>query len=44
VLDIDDETFSQIRQYAEKDKISVSAAVRELIEFGLETVADGPDK
>jgi hypothetical protein len=41
VLDIDDETFDQIRNHAAREKISVSAAVRELVEFGLETAAKG---
>ncbi len=38
VLDIDSDTFSEIQQYAVKEKITVSAAVRELVEFGLEAV------
>ncbi len=38
VLDIDEETFGQIQAYAQRGRVSVSAAVRELVEFGLEEV------
>ncbi len=41
VLDIDHETFEQIRDYAQRGTLSVSAAVRELVEFGLEDAAGG---
>ena len=34
-LDIDEETFSQIVQYAKENHLSVSQAVRDLVEFGL---------
>ena len=37
VLDIDDETFDQIRRHARAGAMSVSAAVRELVEWGIET-------
>ncbi len=42
VLDIDEETFGQIQAYAQRGRVSVSAAVRELVEFGLEGAVDGP--
>ncbi len=38
VLDIDDETFGQVQDYARRSRVSVSSAVRELVEFGLEEV------
>ena len=39
VLDIDQETFTQIVDYACSNEISVSKAVRELVEIGIEAVA-----
>jgi hypothetical protein len=36
VLDIDLDTFEEIRAYAFNKNISVSQAVRDLVEFGLE--------
>ncbi len=37
VVDIDVGTFAEIQRYAAKEKITVSASVRELVEFGLES-------
>lgn len=34
------ETFAQIRAYAEQERCSFGEAVRQLIEFGLETLAE----
>jgi hypothetical protein len=35
---LDRETFDEVKVYAERQKTSVSEAIRLLVEFGLETV------
>lgn len=37
----DPETFQQIRQYAIRNKLSMTGAIRDLVEFGLEDCKDG---
>lgn len=37
----DQETFLHIRQLAEKSGVTLSEQMRQLVEFGLETVEDG---
>lgn len=40
----DRETFLHIRQLAERDGVTLSEQIRQLVEFGLETVEDGKDE
>lgn len=37
---IDDETWTQVRSYADREKVSMAEATRQLVEFGLEQVGD----
>lgn len=40
---LDDESAGQVRAYAARSKVRLAVALRELIEFGLESVNDHAD-
>lgn len=44
VCRFDDETFHQIRAIAIRDNVSLSEAIRVLVEFGLETDVEAQNK